>query len=285
MTAQQLIEQFQFALDNHWGYIWGTYGHTWTETRQKNLETKYASDPVKYADYKNGAKYGQKWIGHTVSDCSGLFYWAFKKLNQKMYHGSNTIWKSYTTNKSTLKNGKRTDGKEIKPGSAVFLNDNGNRHHIGLYIGNNTVIEAKSTQAGVVKSTLARWNETGELKGVEYEVDSTTVYMYPVIRSGNSGYDVKMLQQCLNTLGYQIRIDSKFGPETETALKKYQARHDLKQDGICGPLTWKAIETELGHNPFTLDPAEPDVPDKTQWIKEQLAIIEGAIAQIRAWLN
>lgn len=280
MKASELISKFREALQNHWGYIWGTYGQTWTATKQKNLENKYNSDPVKYSDYKNGAKYGSKWIGHTVSDCSGLFYWAFKAFGQKIYHGSNTIWKSYTINKGTLKNGTRTDGKPIRPGSAVFLNDNGNRHHIGLYIGNGKVIEEKSTQAGIVESNLYRWNEIGELKGVEY--DSMSEYIYPVIRSGNSGFDVKTLQECLNKLGYQIKPDSKFGPETETALKKYQARHGLKTDGICGPLTWKAIEQELGYNPFTNEHAEPK--DKTEWIREQVAIIEGAIAQIKALL-
>lgn len=281
MKASDLILKFKQALSENWGYIWGTSGQTWTATKQKNLENKYASDPTKYINYKNGAKYGGKWIGHTVSDCSGLFVWAFKVFNQKIYHGSNTIFKSYTTNKCTLKNGARTDGKQIKPGSAVFLNDNGNRHHIGLYIGNGKVIEEKSTQAGVVESNLSKWNEIGELKGVEY--DSMAEYIYPVIRSGNSGFDVKTMQECLVKLGYQISVDSKFGPETETALKKYQARHGLKTDGICGPLTWKTIEQELGYNPFTNEHAEKP-EDKTKWIKEQIAIIEGAIAQIKSYL-
>lgn len=282
MKASELIGKFQEALQNRWGYIWGTHGQAWTATKQKNLENEYASDPVKYSNYKNGAKYGSKWIGHSVSDCSGLFYWAFKAFSQKISHGSNSIWKSYTINKCTLKNGTRTDGKPIKPGSAVFLNDNGNRHHIGLYIGNGKTIEAKSTQAGVVESNLSKWNEIGELKGVEY--DSMNEFIYPVIRSGNSGFNVKTLQESLNKLGYQIKADSKFGQETETALKKYQERHGLTSDGICGPITWKTIEEELGYNPFTNEPSQEQKPDTKKQIIEQLQIIQDAIVRIKTYL-
>ena len=88
-----------------------------------------------------------------------------------MYHGSNTMWNSYCTAQGKLKSGKRSDGKTLKPGTAVFVLKNGNdRSHVGLYIGNGEVIEASSTQTGVIKSkiTNSKWAEWGELKGVDY---------------------------------------------------------------------------------------------------------------------
>jgi hypothetical protein len=112
-----------------------------------------------------------KWVGHWVTDCSGLFYWAFKELGGYMYHGSNTMWKSYCTDKGKLSNGKRTDGKELKPGTAVFVcKDGSNRSHVGLYIGNGKVIEASGQSSGVIYSdvTNKKWAEWGELKGVDY---------------------------------------------------------------------------------------------------------------------
>ena len=54
------------------GYIWGTMNKLWNAADQAALERKYKSDPNKYADYKLGAQYGSKWIGHRVWDCSGL---------------------------------------------------------------------------------------------------------------------------------------------------------------------------------------------------------------------
>jgi len=88
-----------------------------------------------------------------------------------MYHGSNTMWDRYCTSKGKLSNGKRTDGKELKPGTAVFvLKGTSNRSHVGLYIGNGKVIEASGTQVGVTMTDITnkKWCEWGELKGVDY---------------------------------------------------------------------------------------------------------------------
>ena len=89
-----------------------------------------------------------------------------------MYHGSNTMWDKYCTNKGELVSGKRDDGRELLPGTAVFTRnkDTGKRGHVGLYIGDGTVIEAAGTQEGVVTSKVTgKWTEWGELKGVEYD--------------------------------------------------------------------------------------------------------------------
>lgn len=45
--------------------------------------------------------------------------------------------------------------------------------------------------------------------------------------------DVERLQDILS-----IGADGRFGPFTEKAVELFQARHDLKPDGIVGPLTW-----------------------------------------------
>ncbi len=152
VTAQGLIEKFEYALHDKWGYIWGKYGQLWTEADQKNTTDEMAE------------KYGAQWVGHHVADCSGLGYWAFKELGGYIFHGSNTIWNKYVTERSELKNGARTDGKPLLPGDPVFRKKTQdgkiNRHHIGYYVGGNTVIEARGTQYGVVTSTLSRWHET-----------------------------------------------------------------------------------------------------------------------------
>ena len=104
ISPTALIERFQYALDNAWGYIYGTAGVKWTEAKQKA------------ATRETTVKYGARWIGHYVADCSGLFKWAFNQLGGTMYHGSNTMYKSYCTAKGTLSKGKRTDGYALQPG-------------------------------------------------------------------------------------------------------------------------------------------------------------------------
>ena len=164
ITTQELIAKFQQALSEKWGYIWGTAGVMWTAAKQKELEKTTDSDR------EQGRRYGKKWIGHMVADCSGLFTWAFKQLGGTMYHGSNTMYLKWCSDKGKLSGGKRTDGKELKPGTAVFVWNGKNYSHVGLYIGDGTVIEAMGTRNGVTttKVNASKWTNWGELKGVEY---------------------------------------------------------------------------------------------------------------------
>lgn len=165
IKTADLIAKFQYALDNKWGYILNTAGELWTQAKQNAATGETAK------------QYGSRWIGHYVADCSGLFYWAFKQLGGYMYHGSNTMWNKYCTAQGKLVNGSRADGKELKPGTAVFVLKNGSdRSHVGLYIGNGTVIEASGTQVGVIttKITNKKWAEWGELKGVDYSGSSSS---------------------------------------------------------------------------------------------------------------
>lgn len=174
ILAANLIIKFKYAYENKWGYILNTAGILWTQAKQNSTTNTYAQ------------KYGQKWVGHYVADCSGLFSWAFNQLGGYMYHGSNTMWNSYCTNKGKLKNGKRTDGQVLKPGTAVFVLKNGNdRSHVGLYIGNGEVIEASSTETGVIKTkiTNSKWAEWGELKGVDYSGSAPSEDTTPTVGS------------------------------------------------------------------------------------------------------
>lgn len=251
ISTEALITKFQFALDNNWGYIWGTAGVMWTAAKQKQLEQ--TTD----ADRKSGREYGSKWIGHMVADCSGLFSWAFKQLGGYMYHGSNTMWDKYCVAKGELKNGKRDDGKELKPGTAIFTHATEKRGHVGLYIGDGWVIEASGTINGVIKSkiTISKWKEWGELKGVDYDnatadiiTDPEEHTTYGTIRKGDKGPVVKYAQQLLLDRGYKLPkygADGDFGSETVAAVKAFQKDWGLTQDGIIGPRTWEKLRSTM----------------------------------------
>ncbi len=237
-----LITRFYQAYNEGWGYIWGRSGQIWTEAGQKA-----ATRPMT-------VKHGSKWIGKRVADCSGLFVWAFKSLGESIYHGSNTIWNRYCSAKGTI-----TQGMTMKPGTAVFLNKNGNRHHIGLFVGDNTVIEAKGTAYGVTTSALSRWDEWGELRAVSYS-DEKGEAVEMTIRKGSTGEVVTALQTRLIALGYALDADGIFGLKTENAVKMFQASRGLTADGICGPNTWAALGTDgnARKQPETDDSAAPD---------------------------
>lgn len=192
IKATDLIIKFQYAYDNKWGYILNTWHTKWTSSLQASkvsyMEKKYGASwktnkTAEKDDSYTAAMYGNRWIGQWVTDCSGLFYWAFKELGGYMYHGSNTMWNKYCTSKGKLSNGKRTDGQELKPGTAVFvLKGTSNRSHVGLYIGGGKVIEASGTKVGVVitQITNSKWCEWGELKGVIFNSSTTTTTTTPI---------------------------------------------------------------------------------------------------------
>ena len=165
IRAADLIAKFQYALNDHWGYIWGKWGQVWTARDQANASREMT------------VKYGSKWIGHHVADCSGLFRWAFDQLGGTISHGSNLIYDGHCRSKGKLSGGRRTDGQELMPGTAVFTGTDGDHGHIGLYIGDGDVIEAAGTQQGVIKSkvTASKWTYWGELKAVDYTKEDEPV--------------------------------------------------------------------------------------------------------------
>ena len=150
----------------------------------------------------------------------------------------------------------------LKIGSAVFkCRNTTDYYHVGLYIGNDTVIEAKSTACGVVTSNVSTWTHWGELKGVSYvgvEVNDNIVDDIVYTDLGQrilkyttpnmSGEDVKKLQTKLNELGYSCgNADGIFGKKTNNSLMLFQQDRGLTVDGICGT---KTIE-ELNKNKET----------------------------------
>ena len=163
ITPSALIDKFRYMLANHWGYILNTAGQLWTAQDQKHTTNEMA------------IAYGSQWIGHYVTDCSGAFTWSFSQLGGYMYHGSNTMYRKYTT-----ANGQINSQKDLQPGYAVFKRkkdksgkwaDGWDYYHVGLYVGNGRVIEAKSTPKGVVESSVSEWSHYGKLKGVSYKSD------------------------------------------------------------------------------------------------------------------
>lgn len=253
MKASVLVDYAKAALADRWGYIWGTHGDLWTKAKQEQLEK--TTDP----DRESSRKYGKQWIGHYVTDCSGLIYEPCRKRGVSMPHGSNTMYLDYCKSKGKLISGKRQDGKPLLPGTAMFTYNTKTKKygHVGLYIGDGLCIEAKGAQYGVVTSKPERWGYWGELKGIEYDGESESPEKqenpekpaesaHPTLRRGSKGEYVTLLQTQLNNRGYDLGhfgVDGDYGRATEAAVKQFQKDWGLKEDGITGPETWKFLQS------------------------------------------
>jgi N-acetylmuramoyl-L-alanine amidase len=75
------------------------------------------------------------------------------------------------------------------------------------------------------------------------------------------GDDVAALQKRMHDLGFDCgRIDGIFGPDTERGLKELQRNLGLPSDGLCGPVTFRALDrlsrTVVGGEPARIREAE-----------------------------
>ena len=139
-----------------WGYIWGASGQLWTVEAQAQ------------ATREQTVKYGKKWIGKRVVDCSGLVLWSVQRFGGSVYHGSNSQFKKNCSATGKLINGEREDGKPLKIGTLVFKTKGTDRYHVGVYTGDGLVTEAHGTYQGVIQTSITIWNEWGELSIVDY---------------------------------------------------------------------------------------------------------------------
>jgi peptidoglycan hydrolase-like protein with peptidoglycan-binding domain len=70
-----------------------------------------------------------------------------------------------------------------------------------------------------------------------------------VLSAGSEGRQVQLLQKALGS----IKVDGVFGPETEAAVRSFQASRSLSVDGVVGPLTGAALRSQSAGAAFSAD--------------------------------
>ena len=66
---------------------------------------------------------------------------------------------------------------------------------------------------------------------------------YPLLRLGDKGNFVFLLQFILNQYGNNLTIDGILGNKTQDAVLRFQKENSLTQDGLVGKNTWKTLLT------------------------------------------
>ena len=67
---------------------------------------------------------------------------------------------------------------------------------------------------------------------------------YPTLRLGDSGEEVRKMQQKLRSIGYHIKVDGKFGEGTLREVKRFQKASGLNMDGAAGNSTLEKLYGE-----------------------------------------
>lgn len=154
-------------------YWWGTFGQVATKTLYEQKKRQY---PNQYL--ANDFKYQ---FGKRVHDCVGLikgYMWTDDRGHITYNANQDKDVSGMLANCTEVGNVK--DIPEI-PGLLVFM-----KGHVGVYIGNGKVIEAKGHKYGVVETELSKrpWEVYGMLKWLDYEEETKMNEQY-----GSEVYD------------------------------------------------------------------------------------------------
>ena len=147
----------------------------------------------------------------------------------------------------------------------VLLNHNNKSQHTAIYIGDNKIVHASSSENGgkygregdqngkeiCIRSfygtwdTVLRYVEDAEVPSTPTENKGEVKVMVEIrqLQFGSKGADVRSLQVLLNEKAQSrhLVVDGDFGSNTKNAVMDYQRKNGLAVDGIVGKNTWTAL--------------------------------------------
>jgi hypothetical protein len=98
-----------------------------------------------------------------------------------------------------------------------------------------------------------------------------------LLYANDRGSCVRQAQELLQSKGY-MRLTSKsqdaVGPITKSAVKRFQTDHGLEEDGIVGPITWRALTASASTVPVNIGDIS-HLPAKCQTKRKSICIIKG----------
>lgn len=244
----QFIEYLRSRLGSI--YVWGAQGENvlaqpdpygWILAQEKNDETN-----AKRA-YNLFLKRKSEGVNPILAyDCSGLIV-AFL-LDVGILKGDRTAAALYS-----MCDVKMDNASNLRPGDFVchYSAQKGYITHIGVYVGNSKIIEAKGRDYGVVETDIGSysWNRFGRLTALEpYLKDEPVEPMsLAVCKPVLSGDAYAAMQEALNALGYtdldgnMLTVDGKWGKRSRQAYDKCVAANlgtisfdgTLHVEGVC----------------------------------------------------
>ena len=216
-------------------------------------------------------------------DCSGLFVKAYRDQGASIYHGSNTIYRRYCSEK-----GKLSSVSQLKPGMAVFKwNANtpekfddglGDFQHIGLVTSVNPLrIVHASSAAGCVTTDekLGKWAYWGWLKDV-----AKTDSLPPTPAEPTEGDEEPMAEfaTVIADSGSTVNMRTK-AKSTAALVERVPIGARVEVLGTCGSWTKVKFGSRTGYmmSQF-LTAEEPLEPDEDLPIEERVTRLEKRVA-------
>ncbi|HNX82756.1 MAG TPA: peptidoglycan-binding protein [Candidatus Omnitrophota bacterium] len=141
-------------------YVLGAQGQTNNQITEAWIKMRTHNDKTNYTNAIN------LWKARIAAgfanvlrafDCSGLAMWILEQLGVKVSDHNAAGLYSEMCNK--------IDRTELKAGDLVFKHNGIKVHHVGIYMGDGTIVEAKGHAYGVVRTAFnTSWNRYGRFK-------------------------------------------------------------------------------------------------------------------------
>ena len=253
-TAEQVLDWLRdYKLLRYW---YGTHGHKCTEDLLQRKKKQY---PSHYTDGRLATYRKHIAAGDSCADCVGAIkyaFWSGMGAHGQKY-GSNSMPDVSADGLFRLAKAQGCDWGTIetipeKPGIAVRF-----AGHVGYYMGNGVVREWRGYKYGRVDTKLKgrKWTHWYELPFVDYgekaQAEARTEAVAGLgalgsrlLKQGRRGDDVKLLQELLMELGYELPkhgADGDYGSETVAAVKQFQQDNGLTADGKYGEKSHEAM--------------------------------------------
>ena len=223
-------------------------------------------------------------------DCSGLFVKAYRDQGASIYHGSNTIYRKYCSEK-----GKLTNVSQLKPGMAVFKwNPNtpekfddglGDFQHIGLVTGVNPlrIVHASSAAGCVTTDTkLGKWAYWGWLKDVA-KTDTQPIPDDPYEPTEGDEEPMTEFATVIAESGSTVNLRSK-ARSNAALVERVPIGARVEVLGTCGSWTKVKFGSRNGYMMTKFLTAEEDQePDEDLTLEERVTRLEHRVAMLEAY--
>ena len=274
-----------------WPYVFGAWGEPCTPANRKRRARDDHPTIKSKCPALNGRSCSDcQWgIGVRQYDCRGFTRWLLQQVGLDIVNGAGqacqTVKNQYNSAHNWIRRGPMSEMPDVV--CCVFDLKGG---HTGMHVGGGRIIHCSvNVQTG--SASEKRWTNYAIPKGLytEEEIPMTQTTP-PTLRQGQSGENVRRMQEILILLGYSCGkdgADGKFGTNTRNALVRFQTDALLQVDGVCGKKTWAELlkaEALVSPSPAAAGaPQQAGEPEKEQTFR---VTIEGlTYAQYREILD
>ncbi len=208
LTNKGLVEYAKRALKEKWGYVWGTYGQVLTKDVFAMKLQQYPDAVGKYKQFIL-----DNYLGKRTADCAGLIKgYLWLENNEPVYKPVTDVSANGFFRIST-ENGIIGNSIPNIPGLLLCMDG-----HIGVYIGDGQVIEAKGTKYGVIQSPLSgpganAWTHWVKCPFIKYETNKTYQDLIKEVSLGQS-------EQWIQAINNLVELSCK--PDVDPNLKIFK---------------------------------------------------------------